>query len=115
MIYRTTFSAIVKEVRERNVASVKDRAFTANRISKITFGGSRRAAYAVKDKSIVRLLSMGEAKFLRFYGRPIGVQFRTGGQLHLRMPKHFDETGLDFNRSIDRFDAVQSPFIGRAS
>lgn len=112
---KKTFAQILVRVHRKNMALVKDRAFTANRLSKITFGRSRRAAFAVKDKSLLTLLAMGEASILRFYGRPIGVQFRTGGQLHLRMPKHFDETGRDSARSIDRVDAVQNPFIGRAS
>lgn len=96
---RMTFAKILKRVRRQNVRSLKDRAFTANRISKITAGRSRRAAYSVKDRSISRLLALGEARVLRLYGQPISVQFRTGGQLHLRLAANLSRTGDNVART----------------
>ncbi|MCL5005135.1 MAG: hypothetical protein M1404_01265 [Acidobacteria bacterium] len=84
---KMTFAQILQRVHRQNLVALKDRAFAANRIAKLTFGRSRRAAYSVKDKSISRLLTFGEARILRLYGRPTGVRFRSGGQLHLRTAK----------------------------
>lgn len=94
MSNRMTFAQILQRVQRQNVVSLKDRAFTANRIAKLTAGRSRRAAYCVKDTAIARLIALGEAEVLRLYGRPIGVQFRSGGGcLHLRLPACLDEGG----------------------
>lgn len=82
---KTSFDEILNSLRRNNVATLEQRAFSANRIAKITKGRSRRAAYMVKDRSISRVVALGEAEVLRLYGRPIGVQFHSGGQLHLRL------------------------------
>lgn len=99
MSNRTTFAQILKRVRRQNLFCLKDRAFAASRIAKLTSGRSRRAAYYVKDRSISRLLELGEAHVLRLYGQPTGVRFRSGGQLHLRLAAYLNGAGRDATRN----------------
>lgn len=80
---KLTFNEILRQSRTRDIQAIKDRTFAANRIAKISQGRSRRVAYFVKDKGIARLLAVGEADLLRVSGCPSGVQFRSGGRLHL--------------------------------
>lgn len=84
-LHKATFQDILTHVRGSNIRRIRDRAFTANRIAKLSAGHSRTTAYALKDRAIGMLLMLGEGRILRLYGRPIGVAFRDGGQLHLKM------------------------------
>lgn len=106
MTSKTTFAQILKHVHRRDMALLKDRAFGANKIAKLTTGRSRRAAYRVKDHAITRLLALGEAQVLRLNHQPVGVRFRSGGQLHLRAAAHLNGPG----RNAARNAAARSQF-----
>jgi hypothetical protein len=89
-LHKASFQDILIRVRRSNVRRIRDRAFAANRIAKLSTGHSRAAAYALKDRAIGTLVMLGEGRILRLYGRPIGVAFRDGGQLHLKVPSDAD-------------------------
>jgi len=101
-----TFSKVLSRVRSGSMERIKDRAFTANRIAKTAVGRSRHAAYLVKDRSISRLMALGEAEVLRLYGRR-GVQFRSGGCLHLRSPVYLGGAGGEDPRNSAGLLAVR--------
>jgi hypothetical protein len=90
---RITFAEIRYEVRSTNVARLKDHAFAANRLAKITVGTSRCVCYRVKSRCINALLRNGAAVVSELdmsFGKPtIGIAFEDGGRLHT-MPSSLD-------------------------
>jgi len=85
---RITFAEIRSNVRSLNIARLKDHAFAANRLAKITIGTSRSACYRVKSRCINALLRNGAAVVSELevsFGEPkIGVAFEDGGRLHTK-------------------------------
>lgn len=84
-------SRIVAEELPNNPRRVKDLAFIANRMAKITAGSTQSAWYKIKDEAINGLIQWHAAVInsLDISMGQIGVTFVAGGRLHTKV------TGLD--------------------
>ena len=83
-----SFAEILQSVRPGNVRRLKDRAFLANQLAKLTSGPSQRAAYAVKDRTIGQLFKIDAANVNSVKLWPelqVGVTFQYKGRLHLKL------------------------------
>jgi len=80
------FAELLAELSGPNIRKLKDRAFVANRLAKLTSGRSRRQCYAVKHAAISALVSLGVASLsTQAHARLdpiIGIRFSSGGRLH---------------------------------
>jgi hypothetical protein len=57
-----TFKHLLAAVEASNVHQITERAMTANGIAKLSHGHSRKLAYAVKERAVLKLVSLGWAK-----------------------------------------------------
>jgi hypothetical protein len=85
---KMTFDRILSAVQSENISRLKDRAFAANRLAKITAGTSRQICYRTKDKAINALLRYRAASLsaleLSVREAEIGIAFVGGGRLHTK-------------------------------
>lgn len=83
-------SKILGSLERLNVQELKDRAFLANKISKMGTLESRKAAYEAKDAVISELIRRGAARLISISLWPemiASVQFVDGGMLHAVVAK----------------------------
>jgi hypothetical protein len=85
---RATFTAIIQSVRWSNIARLKNRGFSGNRLAKLVTGHSRSLCYQVKDAAINALVKHGAASLLSLaasdHGATLGIAFLGGGKLHIK-------------------------------
>lgn len=81
-----SFAEILKLLEPENVIRLKDVAFLANRLAKITCGNSKSLCYDLKHRAIDQLLRLGFASPNSLILLPqvrVGVTFHGGGMLHV--------------------------------
>jgi hypothetical protein len=86
-VSRTTFGCILDALKAKNLVHVKNRAFLANRVAKISSGRSRGLAYAVKNRAIDQLVRNGSVRVNSVRKEPsllVGLSFSSGGRLHAK-------------------------------
>lgn len=85
---RKTFKMVLAEVKAGNVARLRGRAVTANRLAKKLTGSNRAKAYALKATLVGRLVELGVATLSEIKGYEsfpvVGFWFPpAGGGLHV--------------------------------
>ena len=83
-----TFIEILQAARPSNIARLKNRGFSGNRLAKLVTGHSRSLCYQVKDAAINALVKHGAASLLSLaasdHGATLGIAFLGGGKLHIK-------------------------------
>jgi hypothetical protein len=85
---RMTFNEALASVRPANICRLKNHAFAANEVAKMTTGKSRMISYRIKDRAINTLLGHCVALLctleLSVWESVIGIAFAGGGKLHTK-------------------------------
>jgi len=85
---RPTFNELLLKALPVNVCRLKNRAFAANQVAKVTFGTSRQSCYERKSMAMNTLLKYGVAFLCTFevsdHDALIGIEFAGGGKLHTK-------------------------------